>query len=292
MIEARRPIMTKFLTLACFCFIVSSCEVLHFMKTSPVAGPGQILNFKNYSCSEAKRGKGSYWHSYALFEAHKPHRAASLGVISVGWDEALPGNYRQVSFELEKMQMESFTDWAGDQFDLSLKMQNAYTGISITGSKNKLFFIHNEKLNKTININYKVSHEGVFEWEQFRESENLAGMVESVRQYFSGNTFIREENIFNPQDSYILILVVENLRTGETIEMEGPTLNSPSQLWENTIRPESKFSGNPIETIGHLLNPLEEGNIWGEGPRYNNCLIPRELAKGEFDIRFKKLKRK
>ena len=185
------------------------------------------------------------------------------------------------------MRVESLTDWASDQFDLSLKMHHTRTKTSLLGSKNKLFTIYNRELRESTSVNYRITGLGTFEWEQFREHKKASGLIESVRQYFPGSTSIREEDIPHPEDSYILILVVENLRTGETIELEGPSLNSPLSLWENTVRPESKIS-KPIDLI-NLLNPLEKGNIWEESPRYNNCLIPRELAKEDFNARFEKL---
>ena len=80
--------MAKFLTLACFCFIVCACKLTADLKTHPIAGPGQVLNFENY-CSDSQNGEGAYWHSYAFFEASDPHQIASLGIISVGWGQGL-----------------------------------------------------------------------------------------------------------------------------------------------------------------------------------------------------------
>ena len=260
----------------CLCVLISSCRNESSLENDSLAGKGETITF-DHLCSEADRNDGVYRQSYALFEAADSLKALALGVVSVGWMISAwdsEKRARGISLDLVNMRLESLPEWSGDKFSLALKMQNVRTGQAATGEKKLQYSLVGRGQEK----DYQMSNEGSFLWED--DEYKYAGLS------------INENQISHPEDTHVLILVIENVRTGDVMEWEGPSLNLLVQLWESTNPPEYRDRG--LGLYEPLVDPAQEGGLFDsikDGWFYDGCFDLREHVKREFDSQFEQLKR-
>ena len=238
-----------------------------------------------------------YWQNFALFEREdSPQRALGLGVVRVGqhWRTYDHGD---VSLELENVGMEGLQNWAGDNISLNFKMDDTRTGESIFATPED-GFQYNVPLPEE-RIYYRVSNAGNFLWESLNEigkadalpkvHPQVRGFLENYNHrdshgivFFSLSVAfsIRADQIPHPENPHTLSLVVKNLANGETFEMEGPSLTSIRQLWEQTS---PIYETENIEPYLADLDPIGDYTYY---PSLSPCGLKTSDMKREFNERF------
>ena len=142
------------------------------LKDFVVFDQNHPLDF-NHLCSEVGHHFNASWQTYAFFEKSQPdknYKALMLAEVAVGWIRG-PIGPNGISIQMEKFQIESLSDWAGENFSLALQVTNLRTGDTVTGDSSKSFSFSNPGGVDGGTQNYSLSEKGDFEWEKFTEPE-------------------------------------------------------------------------------------------------------------------------
>lgn len=256
-----------------------NCPVL---KNFVVFDQNHPLDFQ-HMCSEVDH-KSPAWQAYVFFEdLHSgSHKALILAEASVGWIRG-PVGPNGINIQMEKFQIESLGDWSGKSFSLALQVTNLRTGKVVKGKVSKSFFSSRPGGIGEDPINYSLSQEGDFEWEQFIEPEEKKSKGTIYKHH--DEIQVIAENIPHPEDPQSLSIVLQNSQSQSRLILKGPVLND--------LETRLEIENPKAQTLGfwQTLNPNQKGGLWdwlGTGYHYKDCIFLRKKAKKEFDIRFSK----
>ena len=274
------------------------------LQTYPVFEPGEALNF-DHLCSELGNGNGRYWKSFAFFNKpsrDKNYKALALAQVRVGYTNALHGA-SSVTLVLEKMRIESLSEWSRSNISVHLRMVNHSTGQIIDGNPTTEFE-HYTQTGPGVNQKsaYQISGSGELDWvsyllrKQFRNPQNPEH-AEAIREArvavnrheakYSVNIDVHSERVRRPQDAHGLFLVLTNLQTGAEIALEGPNLVDLQPRWES-------ITTKTFKTLGFIetFTPSEEAGFFGwirATKRYDACRFIAPYTRNQFSLRFDKV---
>ncbi len=309
--------MTKYILIAGF-FITSSCQAgdcgdlnkqtCEVLKDFTVVDKNNELHF-NHLCSDLDNHNGHYQTAYAFFETAKSgqqYKALVLAEVSVGWigyhpqpaqqstnsnTEDVGPEIKGIFLDLERLQIQSLKEWAGQAFSIALQVRNNRTNQIITGKFSKTFSYSYSGGGYPKDQEYILSNTGNLFWEKLKEPEDedkpTCPSCEKENQreneYKSSSAIdINSLKITHPEDPHFLYLILKNETTGATIQLEGPPIRNLKKLWS------IKYSGAQVLTW-EVLNPWQEGGLWdwmSDAFQYGDCIYLRKQAKKEFSQRF------
>ena len=276
-----------------------ACRIL---KNWRAADKNHNLTF-DHLCSDLDRHDGIFKSAYGFFEsAGGDPKALILADISVGWSgfhlgpeesfaknlsekEEISPKAKGIILELEKAQIQSLPEWAGQAFSLALQVQNTKTNQTAQGAFSKTFFYSFKGSGRPADKKYEISRNGDFIWERLKEpEEEEAGAARSGEYKGSEGIYISSAKVNQPEDPHRLYLVLKNEISGKIIMLQGPVVKNLKALWD------IKYSGPRVLTWG-MFNPWQEGSLFdwaGDAFRYGDCIYLRKAAKKEFDRRWNK----
>ena len=257
-----------------------SCPVL---KDFTVFDQTHPLHF-NHLCSEVGHQFSASWQSYAFFEnapSNKNWKALILAEVAVGWIRG-PVGPNGINIQLEKFQIESFSDWAENSLTLALQVTDRRTGETVTGNEAKTF--SSSYRGRAEEKNFTLDSEGHFNWEQFTEPEERNSTDKNIYNHPEDIQVI-SKNISHPENSQAFAIVLKNSETQDQMTLKGPVLTD--------LKTRLDIENPQPQTLGfwQTMSPFQRGGLWhflGAGYRYRDCIYLRKKAKKEFEIRFSK----
>ena len=264
----------------------NSCSVL---KDFTVFDTKKEMHF-NHFCSELDYKREVSRQAYAFFEKNhsaKNYKALLLGEVFAGWVPGPDAYQKGLGLSIEKMQIKSLTDWAGDSFSIALQMQNSRTRQEITGPFSATFFHSKSKDSGSHSYpedkQYTLSDEGSLDWERFTEPKDKNQKAHKKEYKGSKRIYVYSRELINLEDEYRLNLILKSIKTGSTVKLQGPTLKGLKSLLN--------IEGPVFRTLGfwEAMNPFQKGGVWDwlrTGYRYKDCIYLRKFAKKEFSTRF------
>ncbi len=233
-------------------------------------------------CSEAQYRYRYAWSAYAFFEklasGTKSYKALVLAEVLVGSRYGQSG-LTGLGVSLEKIRIESLSEWSGAPFALALQMTNRRTGALTTGKFSETFWSLD---NRSPELRpYRIAPDGSMDWEQYTEPEEASI---SQGQKHSESIDIYTENIPHPDDDFSLGIVLRNASSQERLMLEGPAVRHIPALLRSIKTPVSRSLG-----LLQTLNPFQEGGLWDfirNARRYDGCIALRKEAKRQFRARF------
>jgi len=261
----------------------NSCSVL---QNFTVFDTKQTMHFDHF-CSELDYKSKVSRQAYAFFEkdhSDKNYKALLLGEVFVGWVVGPRGRIKGLGLHIEKMQIESLTDWAGDSFSIALQMQNSRTRQEITGRFSETFFYSDGFSSYPEDRQYTLSDKGGLDWEQYIESEENKNKKAQKEHKGSEGIYIYSHQVTYLEDEHKLSIILKNMKTGSTIRWQGPILKDLKTLLDI-----EKPDGPRVLGFWETMNPFQKGGLWdwfSTSYRYRNCIYIRKFAKKEFSTRF------
>ena len=256
------------------------CSVL---KDFTFADQRHPLDF-NHLCSEVDNDFSASWQAYAFFEnipSTENYKALLLAEVAVGWIRG-PVGPNGVSIGMEKFQVADFVGWAEESFSLALQVKNLRTGEIVTGDFSETFSFSRPGGLGGGTEKYTLSKGGDLYWEKFAEPEERKNSQDNAYKH-TEEIQVLAKNIFHPEDSQSLAIVLRNSATQSELILKGPVLKDLKSRLE-IVNPEAQTLG-----FFQTINPSQKGGLFDffrVAFRYRDCIYLRKKSKKEFDIRF------
>ena len=203
-------------------------------------------------------------------------RASALVTVIAGY---LPstGTRVVVGVELVALELHAGTNWGATSYMLKMKARTRERRVQ---GHEVATYQASEPGEPPSPRRFTTTSRGEASWISFVEPEERRTTSDHTYRFAPILSIPAADlGVDSPDLQIALALVVSDQRSGEEIELKGPSLRIPARVWK-TSPPAPKRLG-----LAATLNPFEEGGLWrtlGRAWKNRKCIDERKIAKQAF----------